>query len=142
VLKYAPLVKQGDQIYDSVVIRGTTYRAGFLLVTKVFSEDVLQMGEIVKVVLRKTDVLLLVMLSEAARTDLGFFEALPSESLALVSYDSLADYKPIIKRGDSYTYPFVLHHHVSPPPVNDGKYRKFFLDLRLLHPGLRIQHFV
>jgi hypothetical protein len=142
VLKYAPLVKQGDQIYDSVVIRGTTYRAGFLLVTKVFSEDVLQMGEIVKVVLRKTDVLLLVMLSEAARTDLGFFEALPSESLALVSYDSLADYKPIIKRGDSYTYPFVLHHHVSPPPVNDGKYWKFFLDLRLLHPGLRIQHFV
>jgi hypothetical protein len=121
VLKYAPLVKQGDQIYDSVVIRGTTYRAGFLLVTKVFSEDVLQMGEIVKVVLRKTDVLLLVMLSEAARTDLGFFEALPSESLALVSYDSLADYKPIIKRGDSYTYPFVLHHHVSPPPVDEGE---------------------
>ena len=115
------MVKQGDQIYDSVVIRGTTYRAGFLLVTKVFSEDVLQMGEIVKVVLRKTDVLLLVMLSEAARTDLGFFEALPSESLALVSYDSLADYKPIIKRGDSYTYPFVLHHHVSPPPVDEGE---------------------
>ena len=115
------MVKQGDQIYDSVVIRGTTYRAGFLLVTKVFSEDVLQVGEIVKIVLRKTDVLLLVMLSEAARNDLGFFEALPSETVAMVSYDSLADYKPIIKRGDSYTYPFVLHHHVSPPPVDDGE---------------------
>jgi hypothetical protein len=39
----------------------------------------------------------------------------------MVSYDSLADYKPIIKRGDSYTYPFVLHHHVSPPPVDEGE---------------------
>jgi hypothetical protein len=116
VLKYSPMVKLGDQIYDSVVVRGTTYRAGFLVISKVFSEDLLQVGEILKIVLRKQDVLMVVILSMAARNSLGFFEALPSETVAMVSYEDLADFKPIIKRGDSYTFPFVLHHHVGPPP--------------------------
>ena len=117
VLKYSPMVKLGDQIYDSVVVRGTTYRAGFLVISKVFSEDLLQVGEILKIVLRKQDVLMVVILSMAARNSLGFFEALPSETVAMVSYEDLADFKPIIKRGDSYTFPFVLHHHVGPPPL-------------------------
>ena len=117
---YAPLVQQGDQISESVVIRGTTYRAGFLVITKVFSEDVLQVGEILKIVLRKSSLLMLVKLSEAARNKLGFFDALPTETVGLVTYDSLGDFKPIIKRGDSYLYPFVLHHHVSPPPFDDA----------------------
>jgi len=121
ILKYGGTVQLGDQIYDNVVISGTTYRAGFLVITKVFSEDVIEVGEIVKIVLRKSDVMMLVTLSKAARNTLGFFEALPSEAVSLLSYDSLMDYKPIIKRGDSYTYPFVLHHHVSPPPVDDGE---------------------
>ncbi len=121
IMKYGGTVKMGDQIYNNVVISGTTYRTGFLVITKVFSEDVLEVGEIVKIVLRKSDVMLLVMLSKAARNNLGFFEALPSEAVSLLSYDSLMDYKPIIKRGDSYTYPFVLHHHVGLPPY-DGKY--------------------
>ena len=116
VLKYSPMVKLGDQIYDSVVVRGTTYRAGFLVITKVLSEDVLQVGEILKIVLRKMDVLMMVILSMAARNSLGFFEALPSETVSLVSIDDLMDYKPIIKRGDSCTFPFVLHHHVGPLP--------------------------
>jgi hypothetical protein len=111
VLKYSPMVKLGDQIYNSVVVRGTTYRSGFLVISKVFSEDLLQVGEILKIVLRKQDVLMVVILSMAARNSLGFFEALPSETVAMVSF------KPIIKRGDSYTFPFVLHHHVGPLPL-------------------------
>jgi len=126
--KYSSMVQLGDQISDSVVIRGTTYRAGFLVLTKAFSEDLLQVGEVVKIVLRKSSLLMLVVLSEAVRNEkLGFFEALPSEKVSLVSYDSLADYKPIIKRGDSHIYPFVLHHHVSPPPFEDGKKKIIYL---------------
>jgi hypothetical protein len=115
------MVKPGDQLSDQVVIRGTSYRAGFLLITKVYSEDVLQIGEALKVVLRKNTVLFLVTLSEAARNKLGFFESLPCDTVALVSYEALADYKPIIKRADNVCYPFVLHHHVGPPPFDDGK---------------------
>ena len=119
LLKFSPLVLTGDQLGDNVVIRGTTYRIGFLVVTKVLSDDVLQVGEILKIVLRKSQLMMIVMLSDAARNNLGFFEALPSETVALLPYDSLADYKPIIKRANNLCYPFVLHHHVNPPRCDD-----------------------
>jgi len=113
------MVRDGDQLCDQVVILGTTYRPGFLVITKVVSPDVLEVGEILKVVLRNGRVLLLVMLSDAARNNLGFFEALPRDTVALTSYEALVDFKPIIKRGDSLCYPFVLHHHVGPAPIHN-----------------------
>jgi hypothetical protein len=119
VLKFSPMLKPGDQLSDQVLIRGTTYRPGFIVITKVFSSDVLEVGEILKIVLRKGRVLLLVMLSDAARNTLGFFEALPKDTVAMASYEALVDYKPIVKRGDTKCYPFVLHHHVGPPPFDD-----------------------
>jgi hypothetical protein len=106
------MILKGDEIGDNVVIRGTTYRVGFLVIAKVISDDVLLVGEILKIVLRKSQLLMMVMLSDAVRNILGFFEALPSGSVALIPYDSLADYKPIIKRAENACYPFVLHHHV------------------------------
>ena len=115
------MLQPGDQLSDLVMIRGTTYRAGFVVITKVFSPDVLQVGEILKIVVRKNRVLFLVILSEAARNHLGFFESLPLDTgtVALASYKNLGDYKPLIKRADNVCYPFVLHHHVVPSP--DGK---------------------
>ena len=89
------------------------------MITKVFSPDVLEVGEILKIVVRKNSVRFLVLLSEAVRNNLGFFEALPSDSVALPSYESLGDYKPIMKRADSTCFPFVLHHHVVPPPLDE-----------------------
>jgi len=121
VEKFSPLVKHGDQLTDQVLIRGTTYRPGFIVITKAISPDVLEVGEILKIVLRKQAVLFLVMLSDAARNSLGFFEALPKDKVALAFYESLADFKPIIKRGDSACYPFVIHHHVGPQPFDDQK---------------------
>jgi len=113
------LVKVGDQLSDQVLIRGTTYRPGFIVITKAVSADVLEVGEIQKIILRKKQVLFLVMLGDAARNNLGFFEALPKDRVALAGYESLGDYKPIVKRGDSSCYPFVLHHHVGPLPADD-----------------------
>jgi len=107
------MVVMGDELGDSVVIRGTTYRVGFVVITKVITDDVLQVGEILKIVLRKSQLLMMVMLSDAVRNNLGFFEALPSGTVGLLPYDSLADYKPIIKRANNFCYPFVLHHHVG-----------------------------
>jgi hypothetical protein len=103
-----------------VVIKGTTYRVGYVVITRVYSSDVLEVGTILQVLLRKNSVLFLVLLSEAARNKLGFFESLPLNTLALAPYEKLGDYKPIIKRGDSLCFPFVLHHHV--PHTDEGKY--------------------
>jgi hypothetical protein len=119
VVKFSPVLKDGDQLYHQVVILGTTYRPGFLVITKAISHDVLEVGEILKIIFRNGQVLFLVMLSDATRKDLGFFEALPRDTVALTSFEALVDYKPLIKRGDSICYPFVLHHHVGPPPLDN-----------------------
>ncbi len=119
VVKYGSIVKDGDELYHQVVILGTTYRPGFLVITKVVSSDLLEIGEILKIIFRNGRVLFLVMLSDAARNELGFFEALPRDTVALTSFEALSDYKPLIKRGDSLCYPFVLHHHVGPPPFDN-----------------------
>jgi hypothetical protein len=119
ILKSTPMLKPGDLLSDQVVIRGTLYKAGFIVITKVFCEDVLEVGEILKIVVRKNTVMFLVLLSEAARNKLGFFESVPSDTVALVRNQTLGDYKPLIKRGDNACFPFVLHHHVVYPPLDD-----------------------
>ena len=120
ILKHAPMLKPGDLISDQVTIGGTCYRAGFLVITKVVNEDMLEVGEIIKIVMRKNSVMFLVIMSEAARNCLGFSESHPSNIVALSAYDSLGDYKPIIKRADNICFPFVLHHHVVPVPLDEG----------------------
>lgn len=117
--KYSPFVQPDDQLSDKVVIRGTTYRTGYLVITKVFSCDVLEVGVILKVIVRKNSVRFLVVLSEAVRHRLGFFESLPLNTVRLTHYKALADFKPLFKRADNACYPFVLHHHVVPSPLND-----------------------
>jgi hypothetical protein len=115
------MLKPGDQLSEQVVIRGTQYKVGFIVITKVFSDDVLEVGDILKIVVRNNNVMFLVLLSEAARNKLGFFESVPSGTVTLARYQTLGDYKPIIKRADNACFPFVLHHHVVSPLVDDGE---------------------
>ena len=115
------MLKPGDQLSEQVVIRGTQYKVGFVVITKVFSDDVLEVGDILKIVVRNNVVMFLVLLSEATRNKLGFFDSVPSGTVTLASYKTLGDYKPIIKRADNACFPFVLHHHVVTPLVDDGE---------------------
>jgi hypothetical protein len=116
---FSPLVLPGDQLSEQVTIKGTTYRAGYVIVTKVFSSEVLEVGTILKILFRKNAVMFLVNLSEAVRNRLGFFETLPLNIVSLAHYQKLGDYKPLIKRSDNSCYSFVLHHHIVSPPVDD-----------------------
>ncbi len=109
---YSALIVTSDILSDQVIIRGTKYKIGNVLITKVFSCDVLQVGTVIKVVMRKSSVFFLVLLSDAARNKLGFFETLPTDSVTLIEYQQLADFKPIFKRGNNKCFPFVLHHHL------------------------------
>jgi hypothetical protein len=109
---YNPLVEPGDLVSDKVIIRGTHYRAGNVVVIKVYSADVLRVGTIIRVVLRKSTVYFLVHTTDAARNKLGFFESLPAGKVDLVDYKQLADFKPLMKRGSNKCFSFILHHHV------------------------------
>lgn len=125
---YSPLVVPGDIVSDRVKIKGTTYRAGHVLVTKAISCDVLEVGTVHEIVLRENKVLFLLSLHHASRSFLGFFEALPCETVGIVQYEDLADFKPLIGRGKNACFPFVLHHNVMASVLHG----KFFFVIALI----------
>jgi len=116
---FSPLVVPNDLLSDKVNIKGTDYRVGQVLVTKIVSADILEVGTVVQIVMRQSSVMFLLTHSEAVRAKLGYFETLPSNTVILVKYEDLADYKPLIKRGGGSCFPFVLHHHIPSPLIID-----------------------
>jgi hypothetical protein len=112
---YGLLVKPSDVLADKVVANGTEYSAGNIVVMEVFSSDVIRVGVILRVVLRRGQLFFLVSLHEAARNRFGFFDSLPCNQVTVVNADLLADYKPLVKRGDYLCFPFILHHHLPTP---------------------------
>jgi hypothetical protein len=109
------LLKPGDLLTEKVKISGSVYRSDNIVVTEVRSRDVLEVGVIRKIVLRGPDVIFIVTVHDAARDRFRFFKTVPCDRMAAVSYEKLADYKPLVKRNSSVCFHFVLHHHIPTP---------------------------
>ncbi len=112
---YGNLLKAIDFTTTKVTIKGTDYDVGYLVVLEVLTSDVLVIGEIEKVVVRKSNILFIVSVHDAARQEFQFFKTSPRQKLAVVKQVSLADYRPLMKRGHGTSFPFVLHHHLPTP---------------------------
>ena len=112
---FGNLLKESDLITDKVTIKGTSYVVGFIVVLEVVSADVLLVGEIEKVVIRKSNVHYIASIHEAARNKFLFFESSPRHQMRIVRHVSLADYKPLFKRFRGPSFPFILHHHLPTP---------------------------
>jgi len=97
---------------DVVNVWGTSYRAGHLVVTEVICKDIIVVGVIEKVVVRGRQVKFLVSLHDCARDSVNIFQSVPQNKGKLVSYNSLADFKPLIKKGQGKSFRFVLHHYL------------------------------
>jgi hypothetical protein len=108
----------GDLLTDKAKVKGSTYRADNIIVTEVRSCDVLEVGVIKRIVLRGTEVIFIVSLHDAARDRYRFFKTVPCDRIAAVSYAKLADYKPLVKRGRTTCFHFILHHHIPTPIPN------------------------
>jgi hypothetical protein len=100
-----------DVLTDKIVVRSTKYRTGQIVILKVESDDVIQAGRILKIVVRRGKVFFLVRRYDCARGKFRYFDALPVD-LALVKYSSVRDYKPLICRSDEECPKFLLHHHL------------------------------
>lgn len=100
-----------DVLVDKVTIKNTLYKVGHLVVTKVESDNVLQVGKILKIVVRRNEVYLLLKHYESARTKFQYFDAYPL-NIGLVKYDSVCDYKPLVCRTEEECPRFLLHHHL------------------------------
>jgi hypothetical protein len=116
LLQFPGIIQRGDIVASRVIAKGTVYRPGQVVVTQVHSQDVLEVGDIQRIVVRGGKLYLLVTLHDAARNNFRYFESLPSLKVKLVAYNKLSDYKPLVKRGKNICFPFVLHHHIPSPP--------------------------
>jgi ketopantoate hydroxymethyltransferase len=110
------LLHYGDLLTDKAEAGGTSYRVGQLVVTKVYSADVLVVGDILRFVVRNDSLLLVISVHDAIRHQFQFFQACPRGLTEIVDYKNLADYKPLIKRDASTCFRFFLHHHIPTPP--------------------------
>jgi hypothetical protein len=112
---YGHLFNPGDLLTDTAVVKGTRYSVGHIVVTSVASTDVMTVGVILGMVIRQDRLLFKVSVHNAVRTLLNFFRACPCNEVALVDYEKLSDYKPLIKRDNHICFRFFLHHHLPSP---------------------------
>lgn len=93
-------------------MKGTKYCKDNLVVTQVSSPDVIEVGEIKKIVARNEDLLLVVSVYSCARSRWRFFEALPQNKVLLINFNSLVDFKPLFRHGSGKYFKFFLHHYI------------------------------
>jgi len=105
------LFVEGDTLTDKIIVKNTKYKIGHFVVTNVVSENVLEAGCIMKIVVRHGHVYLLLKRYECARTKFRYFDAYPMD-MALVKYSSICDFKPLIGRSEEECPRFLLHHHL------------------------------
>jgi hypothetical protein len=94
------------------VVKGTKYSKGNIVVTRVCSQDVIEIGVIEKIVAREEDLLLVVTMYSCARNRWRFFEALPENKVLMINFNSLEDFKPLFRRGQAECFKFFLHHYI------------------------------
>jgi len=105
----------GDVLTNKILVKNTKYRVGHLLVTRVESDNVLQVGSILKIVVRQGVIHFLVKRYECARARFRYFDCLPID-IGFVKYSSIWDYKPLIRRSSGECPVFLLHHHLPSRP--------------------------
>ena len=110
------LFSEGDTLTDKLVVKNTNYKVGHFVVTKVYSENVLEAGCIMKIVVRQGHVYLLLKRYDCARAKFRYFDAYPLD-IALVKYSTIQDYKPLISRSAEECPRFLLHHHLPSLPL-------------------------
>jgi adenylate kinase len=112
---YGPLLHHGDLVTDKAVVTGTRYLRDQIVVTSVETEDLITVGVILDLVVRRDRLLFILSLHEAVRTPLRFFQACPMDKVQVVDYQLLSDFKPLYKRSHSSNFYFFLHHHLPTP---------------------------
>ena len=104
-----------DMICEEITISGITYKKGDLVVQRMIDGGFkMLIGQIKLIIVQNDEVIYLCYQCVAEKTDLGYFKgSLEDSRMELVKAVSLADVKPLIMRGTSAAFIFVMHHFVS-----------------------------
>lgn len=107
-------MNEEDFLCQEIIANHQKYEKGDLVVLAVEDCDHITVGVIQAIVVRKDKVYFVTRNGRASRTWLRYFT---TDNVSQVSSFSdcsrLTDYKPLINRGTSEKFVFVLHHHIS-----------------------------
>ena len=107
-------INEKDMLTKEVIANGQKYVNGDLIVISIEDTDRLKVGLIQSILVRRQTVFFVCKVYTCTRHWLQFFESMAcQEHYSFVEYKTLADYKPLIKRGTIRKFRFVLHHRVS-----------------------------
>ena len=104
-----------DLLCSTIYVNNHQYSNGDLIVISVEDIDNITVGLVQTILIKRDKVYFVVQKYEASRDFLQYFESKElSESVSFfIESNALADFKPLIKRGTTKKFVFVLHHHVS-----------------------------
>ena len=103
-----------DLICSTIFVNNMQYSNGDLIVLEVEDIDAIKVGLVQTIVVKKDKVYFVVQKFKAKRAFLQYFESVEIDQISyFIESRNLADLKPLIKRGTSKKFLFVLHHHIS-----------------------------
>ena len=107
-------MKDGDMLSSEINVEGQQYKTNDLIILKVEDCDVLKVGIIQSILIKSEKEFFVCRVYTCMRSWLQFFESKNcDEFCSFVESGKIADYKPLIKRGTTVKFQFVLHHRVS-----------------------------
>ena len=108
------LMTDEDILAAEVVADGQMYKNGDLIVLKMVDCDTAKVGLIQSVLIKNNKVHFFCKVYTCVRNWLQFFESTACDDVSsFFDADKVADFKPLVKRGTSTKFVFVLHHRVS-----------------------------
>ena len=103
-----------DFICNEIFVNNQTYKNDDLIVLEVTDCDNIAVGLIQTILVKNDKVYFVTKKYLATRSCFNYFESNISETTPVFTLSSsLADFKPLIKRGSTEKFVFVLHHHIS-----------------------------
>ena len=103
-----------DLLVSDISANGQSYRNNDLIVLVMKDCDTLEAGVIQAILIKNNQVYFVCKVYTCTRNRLQYFESLRCDDYCrFIHLNKIADYKPLIKRGTTSKFVFMLHHRVS-----------------------------
>ena len=110
----ASFMNSEDMLSSEIVVHGQCYENGDLVVLKMKDCDNAKVGLIQSILIRRRKVYFVCKVFHCSRHWLQYFESQSCEEVSsFIDSNTIADFKPVIKRGTSLKFVFFMHHRVS-----------------------------
>lgn len=108
------IMKDQDILVSEVKVKGQVYKSGDLVALSMVDCDSMEAGLIETILVKDNQVYFICKVYICKRNRLQYFESQSCDSsYRYVHFKSLADYKPLVRRGTSLKFVFVVHHRIS-----------------------------